>query len=203
MNRQTEEPRSVDDWFRELPLPARPICEKLRDLIRGACLTLVESLKWGSPSYRGRGLVCGVGAFKEHVTLHFFRGRELPDPDGLLAHGQGNASSRSVKFTSLQDLYTVKLRRLLKAAVVLDAQPVRVKAPRVRRAPLPMPSELAMALNESPRASAFFASLPPSCQREYIEWIIEARRPETKARRLESALAMLKAGRRRNEGYRR
>lgn len=203
MKCQIPPPDSVDAWFAELTPFAKPICEALRKLIRQACPGLGEQLKWGSPSYCGNGLVCGLGAFKQHVTLHFFRGRELPNPDGLLTYGEGNASSRSVKFRSLEDLKPAGLRRLLKAAVELDRRQQQTPALRARRPPLPVPDDLAAALGRAPAAASFFESLPPSHKREYLEWIIEAKRPDTRSRRLESAVSMLAAGRRRNEEYRR
>jgi uncharacterized protein YdeI (YjbR/CyaY-like superfamily) len=65
-----------------------------------------------------------------------------------------------------------------------------------------MPEELAKALKGAPKAQAFFETLPPSARREYVEWVSTAKREETRARRLEEAVSMLSAGRRRNEQYR-
>ncbi len=135
------------------------------------------------------------------MTFHFFKGAELPDPDGLLTAGEGNASGKSMKLTSIVDLPVKAAERLLRAAVALDASAKSAPAPRARRAELPMPDDLAMALKRAPKAQAYFDTLPPSARREYIEWISTAKREETRARRLEEAIAMLSEGRRRNEQY--
>jgi uncharacterized protein YdeI (YjbR/CyaY-like superfamily) len=54
--------------------------------------------------------------------------------------------------------------------------------------PVELPAELAAALAAHPAASA---TLAPSHQREYAQWISEAKRPATKAARTDRALAMI------------
>jgi uncharacterized protein YdeI (YjbR/CyaY-like superfamily) len=181
---------------------ARPICVKLREIIRKAAPKLEECLKWGMPAYKGRGLVCCIGAFKQHVTLHFFRGAEMKDASkGLLQHGEGNANSRSVKFLSLAEVKAKPLAALVKQAVAVDAtdKPATEKK---KRPDLPVPPALAAALRKNARARKTFESLPPSCRREYSEWIGGAKQEATVQRRLEKALVMLSEGRRMNDEYR-
>lgn len=55
-----------------------------------------------------------VDVFKAHVNLGFYRGAELPDPDGLLL-GQGKYM-RHVKLHPDRDLDETPLRRLVEAA---------------------------------------------------------------------------------------
>ncbi len=68
-----------------------------------------------------------------------------------------------------------------------------------RRPALSVPADLARALRADAGAEKNFARLPPSCRREYIKWIAEAKKPETRARRINSAIAMLREGRRHGE----
>ena len=70
------------------------------------------------------------------------------------------------------------------------------------KAPLPVPPELAAALEKSKVAKANFDAFPPSCRREYIQWIVSAKRPETRDRRIQSALEMMVSNRRMNDTYR-
>ena len=56
------------------------------------------------------------------------------------------------------------------------------------------PAALTSALNANPEAALRFAALSASCQREYVQWIAEAKRPQTRERRIASALAMMVAG---------
>ena len=59
-----------------------------------------------------------------------------------------------------------------------------------------VPADLRQAFLRNKPARATFDKLSPSCRREYVLWLDEARKPETRARRLEKALAMLAAGKR-------
>ncbi len=57
-----------------------------------------------------------------------------------------------------------------------------------------VPDDLAAALAESPDASAAWEQLSYSHRREHVNAILEAKKPETRARRVANALAMLEGG---------
>jgi uncharacterized protein YdeI (YjbR/CyaY-like superfamily) len=57
-----------------------------------------------------------------------------------------------------------------------------------------MPTEFESNLTKNKKAADFFASLAPSYQRQYRDWIASAKREETRARRIEKALRLLAAG---------
>ena len=61
---------------------------------------------------------------------------------------------------------------------------------------LEIPEDLLWALDADAQASAQFNRLPPSHRREYITWIESARKPETRARRLQQAIDMITASKR-------
>ena len=48
---------------------------------------------------------------------------------------------------------------------------------------------LAAAMSENATAQAYFEALPTSARREILEWIASAKRPDTRQRRIERALA--------------
>ncbi len=62
-----------------------------------------------------------------------------------------------------------------------------------------LPADLKKALAAAPRAKAFFDGLSPSCRKEYAGYVEEAKRPETRARRIARTLSLLKKGQRRVE----
>ena len=64
-----------------------------------------------------------------------------------------------------------------------------------------MPAELTAALRKHPKARATFEAFSPSHQREYVEWIAEAKTDETRKRRLASALEWMSEGTSRNWKY--
>lgn len=57
-----------------------------------------------------------------------------------------------------------------------------------------VPPELQQLFNKHKPAATFFESLAFTHRREYIEWIVSAKKQETKARRLETTVARLLAG---------
>ena len=58
-----------------------------------------------------------------------------------------------------------------------------------------IPADLARALKAEPRAMAFFDKLAQTHRREYANWVGEAKKPETRERRIEQTLALLREGR--------
>ncbi len=57
-----------------------------------------------------------------------------------------------------------------------------------------IPDDLAKALGSQPRARQFFDGLPYTNQKEYVQWIVDAKREETRAIRVSKAVAMLRNG---------
>jgi hypothetical protein len=108
----------VEAWLREQP-------KDLRDTCRAAAEALVEALpgakvaiKWKVPTWVGNGNVVSVMAFTAHANLQFFRGAELPDPDGLL-EGSGTGM-RHVRLLHTKDLKRPAVKALVRAAWRLD-----------------------------------------------------------------------------------
>ncbi len=60
-----------------------------------------------------------------------------------------------------------------------------------------VPTDLRKALATAPKARALWSKITPGARRDWILWITSAKRPETRARRMENACAMLAAGKRR------
>ena len=60
--------------------------------------------------------------------------------------------------------------------------------------PATVPRYIQAALKKEPAAWRYFEGLAPSHRRRYIGWIESAKREETKARRLQEAIRLLKAG---------
>ena len=60
--------------------------------------------------------------------------------------------------------------------------------------PATVPQYIQAALKKHPAALRYFEGLAPSHQRRYVGWIETAKRDETKARRLQEVIRLLKAG---------
>ena len=187
--------KTPEAWLAAVPAGTRSLCEEVREWIAEWAPALTESIKWNMLAFSGNATVVLLGGFTRHVTLFFHRGAELADRAGLFLEGTG-AQMRAVQIREGDALDRVALRSLVRAAVALDAQAKPPPRPRVARPPLPVPPLLAAALKKHKAAAAGFARLSPSCQREYILWIDQAKRPETRQRRLAATMAALAEGRR-------
>jgi uncharacterized protein YdeI (YjbR/CyaY-like superfamily) len=179
---------------------ARPICRKLRGIVRKADKRLVEEIKWGAPAYTHQGIACSIVAFKKHVALWFQKGALIDDPEGLLQPGKNAETMKVLHFASTADIDEAAITKFVRAAVLLNEQ--GVKAPKKAPRPVVVPPALKTALKKNAKALEFFDSLAPSHRREFADWIAEAKRPETVARRVEQALAQLEAGTTRSDAYR-
>ena len=178
---------------------AQPILRHVRELVHAACPEVEESIKWGMPSFsHAGGILCGMAAFKQHASFGFWK-HALVVSEGEPRDGMGSYG----KMTALQDLPPDKtmLMHLRKAMQLNEAggkSRARKAAP---KPPSETPEDLAAALKNNKAAQATFAAFPPGCRREYIEWIVGARREDTRARRLAQAIEWMAEGKRRNWKY--
>lgn len=194
MNVTPVKSRNPDRWVEGLSDFSRPICVQLRDWFLRWELDLTESIKWNVLCFSGRKLVCGISGCKKHVSIVFFRGTELLDPNDLFTGGEENSSIRNVRIESAEQIRREPLRRLLHAAVELDLNPDILPPPPRRRGPVEVPEVLALALKKNKRAATTFSGFAPTYQREYIYWVTSAKREETQRRRLAETMEALAKG---------
>jgi uncharacterized protein YdeI (YjbR/CyaY-like superfamily) len=181
---------------------ARPVLVKIRSLFHKACPEIEEKLKWGMPSFEYKGIVGGAAAFKKHVTFGFWKARLLNDPRGLLA-GKQSGPMGSGKLTDISQLPPdAVVIDLIKQAVALNELGVKAhRKPSVKRPPPKVPPDIAAALKKNANAAATFKAFSPSHQREYVEWITQAKQNETRQRRLKQAIQWMAQGKPRNWKY--
>jgi uncharacterized protein YdeI (YjbR/CyaY-like superfamily) len=192
----------VDAYIARAAAFAQPILSHLRTVVHDACPEVEETIKWGMPVFMYHGMLCSMAAFKEHCSFGFWKGSLIVGGDGKPAGvGMGNFG----RITRRGDLPpAAQLKRYVRQAMQLNEQGVK-KTPRrasPRKAPA-VPAELAAALRKNARARATFEQFSPSHRREYIEWIAEAKREETRARRVAQAVEWMAEGKARNWKYER
>jgi hypothetical protein len=92
--------------------------------------------------------------------------------------------------------YLVGLNRAVRDAARVEAGDVVEAAIELDRAPreAEVPDALARALAGDPAAKAAFDSLAFTHRKEYARWVAEAKREETRERRVAQALEMLREG---------
>jgi uncharacterized protein YdeI (YjbR/CyaY-like superfamily) len=182
---------------------AKPILTHFRAIVDEACPDATETIKWGTPSWEYSGsALCSMAAFKQHCSYGFWRANLLTLNGKPLGFGADGQLSHITALNELPSRST--LVKLVTQAGKMNAGNVKssvMSGPRTARKPLPVPDDLERALAGHKQARAAFESLPPSHQREYVEWITQAKRDETRARRLATALEWLAEGKPRNWKY--
>jgi uncharacterized protein YdeI (YjbR/CyaY-like superfamily) len=190
----------VDAYVEKSPEFAKPILTRIRDTVHEACPEAEETLKWGFPHFTCKGILCSMAAFKEHCTLNFWKGDQVLESGVVSREAMGQFG----RLTSVKDLPPAKLLRgyVKKATALNDAGTPGPISRRARSGEEPeVPDDLRAALKRDKEARATFEGFPPGQRREYVEWITEAKRPETRAKRLATAVEWLAKGKRRNWKY--
>jgi len=110
--------KTPESWMRALEEPLIQVGQALRGLILEADPELKESIKWGNPVYEKAGKVCYLAATKAYVSLGFFNGAMLLDPDQLI-EGTGK-KMRHIKVRHLGDIRHRQFTAWVKEAVALN-----------------------------------------------------------------------------------
>ena len=196
----TNDPR-IDAYIAKSADFAKPILKHLRKVVHAGCPGVTETLKWSMPHFDYKGVMCGMAAFKQHCAFGFWKADLILDP-GVTAEKAGMGSFGCIR--SLADLPSEKkLIGYVKKAAALNEAGVKAPgrtAPKKRK-PLATPDDLAAALKKSAKARKTFDNFSPSHRREYIEWITEAKREETRKERLAKTMKWLAEGKARNWKY--
>ncbi|MEZ6018732.1 MAG: YdeI/OmpD-associated family protein [Planctomycetota bacterium] len=192
----------VDEYIKTRGTFAQPILTRIREAFtRGRAPGCSETIKWGAPFFEQEGVLGGMSAFTKHVGFGFWRGKELEDPAGIFPKDI-KASQMNIKVTDVKQLPTKKvLTDYVRRAVALNAAGKPAAKPRKAVKVPDMPPELKRGLTQNKAADKFWKTLPPSCHKEYIEWITEAKRDATRQQRLETTLEWLAEGKRRYWKY--
>jgi uncharacterized protein YdeI (YjbR/CyaY-like superfamily) len=201
--------KRVDAYIAKAAPFAQTVLTHVRELVHKGCPNVVEDMKWSRPFFLHDGVIlANMAAFKAHCSFGFWgaeMGKVLRD-DGVLEDGGMGSLG---KITSVKDLPVDKkmVEYVRQAVKFIDAglgdNRVTV-ARRVVKAPKPAvetPAKFATALKKNKAAGKVFATLSPSCKREYVEWIADAKREETRERRIAQAVEWIAEGKQRNWKY--
>ncbi len=191
----------VDAYIAASAQFARPILEHLRAVVHEACPDVEETIKWSFPHFQYKGMLCSMASFKAHCAFGFWKGELLvaaADDKGKQAMGQFG------RIMSVEDLPAKRtLVSYVKKAMRLNDDGVKAPARAKPAAPRPLtiPDYLTARLEHIPAALEHFRAFSTSKQREYVEWLEEAKTDATRQRRMEQALAWIAEGKARNWKY--
>lgn len=173
----------------------------LRNIITST--ELEESVKWNAPIYAldGKNIV-GLGAFKHHFGIWFFNGVFLKDEKKLLESAQEKTKGlRQMRFESINDIDKNSVLAYIKEAIENQKLGKEIKPNKTTKKDIIIPIKLQKFLNEDAVLFDAFKLLTPGKQREYCEYIFEAKRDATKLTRIEKITPMIIQGIGLNDKY--
>jgi hypothetical protein len=192
--------KKVDEYISQSKDFAKPILKHLRELIHVACPQVVETIKWGHPHFEYKGPLCNMAAFNKHCAFGFWKAALMKEAV-LLKEKNVEAMSHSGKLKSLLDLpkNNIIIARV-KEAVLLNEQGLNLSAKEHsgKKPEIAVPLLLKNNLQKNKKFSEQFDSLSRSHKKEYIEWVEDAKKDETKLNRIASIVKWVMEGKTRN-----
>jgi uncharacterized protein YdeI (YjbR/CyaY-like superfamily) len=193
-----KDPR-VDAYIEQSAEFARPILKHLRAIVHEGCPECEETLKWRHPHFMYKGMLAGMASFKEHCAFNFWKGSLVVDAGARSDDAMGQLG----RLSAISDLPPkATLLKWTRRAAALNDEGVAVKREAAApKKPITIPSDLGAALKKNKKAQAAFAAFSPSKQRDYLEWLTDAKSDDTRRRRLATAVEWISEGKSRNWKY--
>ncbi len=173
---------------------------KLRDI--GLASGLDENIKWGIPVYSHQGKnVMGIAAFKTYVALWFHQGALLEDKQKKLINAQEGTTKalRQWRFNSIEEIDAELIHAYILEAIQNVEQGKEIKA--TRKDPFEIPVELLAEFDQSQELIKRFYSFTESKQREFANYVNEAKRKETRDQQIEKIIPLILEGIGLNDKY--
>ncbi|MCB0795205.1 MAG: YdeI/OmpD-associated family protein [Flavobacteriales bacterium] len=186
-----------DDWKRQIMVRVRQLVHKCDERVE-------ETWRWNGPHFDVNGIMLGMSAHKSFVSVWFHKGSLIKDPKGLFERVEKGSDKgmRVVKFKEGEGLPEAALTALIRSAIALNDKGLKLSDVKPRRKALDVPAELSAAINKDPVAGSHWKGMTYSGRKEFVEWIADAKKEETRKRRIAQAFQMIREGRGRNDKYR-
>ena len=197
--------KRIDAYIGKTADFGKPILNFLRSAVHKACPDVQETIKWGFPHFEYEGkILCAMASFRSHCAFIFRLGSLMKDPHGLLqTAGKKSGMGHFGQIRNLKDLPGEKvLIQYIKEAMALaetGAKVPRTKIPATKE--IEVPEDFLKILSKNSKAYSNFENSSYSHKKEYVEWINDAKRTETRKRRMATAVEWLEAGKGRNWKY--
>jgi len=188
----------VDAYIEKAAPFARPILKHVRARVHAVAPEAEETLKWSMPSFTiGGKILMGMAAFKAHAVVGFWRGEEMGVETSKEAMGQ-LGKLKSVEDLPPGDQFDAMI---LKGVELARSAPAPRKTKHEPKPPPSLHPEFASALAAATKARKVLDGFPPSAQREYLDWVAEAKQDATRQKRIADAIEWLSEGKRRHWKY--
>ena len=156
----------------------------------------IETLKWRMPVYTiGNKNVFGIVRFKHHFGIWFFNGAFMQDSLKVLQNAQEGKTKgmRSWKFNSINEIKEASVLNYLNEAITNQKEGKFLVTRKVTKE-LVIPDLLVTAFKNDTELKTAFDKFTHYKQKEFCEYITEAKQDKTKQKRLAKISPMIKVG---------
>lgn len=190
-----ELPSTIDAYIAGCDPKVQPALHELYRTIKKAAPEAEEKISWGMATFVWHGNLVHFSAEKRHIGFH-------PAPSAVYAFRKELADYRCSKGTVQfpyekplpLDLISRMVRfRLEEQTALAKAKKEGLKTEKKPRPRHPMPDDVLAALQHEGLTERYEAR-PPYQQNDYIGWIIQAKRQETRQKRINRMLDELRSG---------
>ena len=194
----------INSYIAEQTEWKRRILVRLRQLIHQADPAIEETWRSDKPHFDHEGIMIGMCAFKEFVSIWFHKGALIKDPKKLfeaLAKDEEKCV-RAYKIHEGEAVDEAAFSDLVRKAIALNAKGTKLADAKGPRKELVVPDELSSVLHKDPTAWANWEGFTYTHKKEYVEWVVDAKTDETRKRRIAQALEMIRDGKSKEDVHR-
>ena len=202
LSNDEQENREVSRWHQYRD--SWPEAVEIMQNIVSRFTELRKEFKWGTDIYTFQGKnVIGWGGFKNFFSIWFYNGVFLEDKEKvLISASEGKTKAlRQWRFTDAVQMDEKKITAYVAEALQVAKDGKEIKPE--KSVPLKPEGLLSEHLQADPTFLQAFERLTPGKQKEYIEYINEAKQEKTRLTRLEKIKPMVSEGKGLHDKYKR
>ncbi|PKB18250.1 DUF1801 domain-containing protein [Flavobacterium sp. 5] len=177
---------------------AKPILNRLREIIYSTCPDVQESIKWGTPHYSYKGdHLCMMGGFKQHCSFSLYKAELMKDKTIQDSVKAGKKFGYMDKLKDITELPNEKiLVTYIREAMELNANSIAKPKPIKEKSTVEVtaPKAFLDALKNDKKATEIFESKSPSFRKNYIIWLADAKTEGTLQKRIDQSLEWIAEG---------
>lgn len=193
-------PEQINLYIAGQPEWQRRLMVRLRQLIHAVSEDVVESWRAQSPHFElAEQPLLGMSASKTSVSVTFAKGAQFKS-SRMPYEAAEDKPARTVKFREGAPFNEAAFTALVQRAMALNLKLAKGDADAAKD---PALSELEHVLRKDPSAWANWDTFKPEHRQEYLEWIADGRKEETRKRRIAQALETIREGLTKEEEERR
>jgi hypothetical protein len=195
--------KNIEQAINDAPQAFQEIILYIRAVVREACPQVIEEIKWGHLSFNYHGILCSVNHFKAHCSFGFWKYELMQQQFPIICSKEISPMYQFGKIKTIEDLPEKEiLIDCIKYAMLLNENKISTpKKKNTKLEPIETPYFIEEILRKNSDAHSNFNAMSNSCRKEYIEWICDAKKEETKQKRIAKAIEMLQEGKNLNWKY--